>query len=219
MGQAPTLADVYSHATLLELFRTEPAAALRCAELLARVPGVAPQYIAIARIISNWARCLLPFAWTTVGELRRAIAEYFSLGSRLGGPIFLGLLAEREADDQNIEEALRTIGEALAQASETGERWAEAFVHRVRGDILLKRDPKNPEPSEGAYRTAIAIAKQQGARSYALFASPSRLPNSTNRMTAPPKRTLSSRQQSKVFRRLRRCLKSRRAEALLSQLR
>ena len=106
-----------------------------------------------------------------MGELRRAIAEYFSLGSRLGGPVFLGLLAEREADDQNIDEALRTIGEALAQASETGERWAEALVHRVRGDILLKRDPKNPEPSEGAYRTAVAIAKQQGARSYALSAS------------------------------------------------
>jgi hypothetical protein len=38
-------------------------------------------------------------------------------------------------------------------------------------DILLKRDPADPAPAEDAYRTAIAMAKQQGARSYELLAS------------------------------------------------
>jgi hypothetical protein len=37
--------------------------------------------------------------------------------------------------------------------------------------MLLKRDPAAPAPAEDAYRTAIAIAKQQGARSYELLAS------------------------------------------------
>ena len=44
------------------------------------------------------------------------------------------------------------------------------FLHRLRGDILLKRDPANPAPAEDAYRSSIAIAKQQGARSYELLA-------------------------------------------------
>ena len=35
----------------------------------------------------------------------------------------------------------------------------------------MRRDPANPAPAEDAYRTAIAIAKQQGARSYELLAS------------------------------------------------
>jgi predicted ATPase len=59
----------------------------------------------------------------------------------------------------------------LARASETGERLADSFLHRLRGDILLKRDPADPAPAQDAYRTAIAIAKQQGARSYDLLAS------------------------------------------------
>jgi hypothetical protein len=47
----------------------------------------------------------------------------------------------------------------------------EPYLHRLRGDILLKRDPADPAPAEDAYRTAIAIAKKQGARSYELLAS------------------------------------------------
>jgi predicted ATPase len=63
------------------------------------------------------------------------------------------------------------IEEALAQAAETGQRGTEAFLHRVRGDILLKRDPADPALAEDAYKTAIAIAKEQSARSYQLIAS------------------------------------------------
>jgi hypothetical protein len=36
----------------------------------------------------------------------------------------------------------------------------EPYLHRLRGDILLKRDPADPAPAEAAYRAAIAIAKQ-----------------------------------------------------------
>jgi hypothetical protein len=36
---------------------------------------------------------------------------------------------------------------------------------------LLRRDPADPALAEEAYRTAIALAKQQGARSYELLAS------------------------------------------------
>ena len=36
--------------------------------------------------------------------------------------------------------------------------------------MLLKRDPANPQLSEEAFKTAIAIAKRQGARSFELRA-------------------------------------------------
>jgi hypothetical protein len=42
--------------------------------------------------------------------------------------------------------ALNRIDEALALAAETGERWSDAFLHRLRGEILLKRDPANTVP-------------------------------------------------------------------------
>jgi hypothetical protein len=40
----------------------------------------------------------------------------------------------------------------------------------LRGDILLKRDPANPAPAEDAFKAAVAVAKQQGSRSFGLRA-------------------------------------------------
>jgi predicted ATPase len=49
-----------------------------------------------------------------------------------------------------------------------GEHWSDAFLHRLRGGILLKRHPANTALAEDAFLTAIAIAQQQKARSFEL---------------------------------------------------
>jgi hypothetical protein len=69
-----------------------------------------------------------------------------------------------------VEAALTRIDEALAFAGETGEHWTDAFLHRIRGEILLKGDPTNTAPSEEAFLIAIAIAQQQKARGFELRA-------------------------------------------------
>ena len=51
-----------------------------------------------------------------------------------------------------------------------GEHWSDAFLHRLRGEILLKRDPANTAPAEEAFLAAIAVAQQQKARSFELRA-------------------------------------------------
>jgi hypothetical protein len=43
-------------------------------------------------------------------------------------------------------------------------------MHRLRGELLLKRDPSNPAPAEDALQSAIAVASEQGARSYRVLA-------------------------------------------------
>ena len=70
-----------------------------------------------------------------------------------------------------LDAAGATIDEALFRAGESGERWADAFLHCIRGEILLRRNPADPALAEQACQVAIAIAKEQGARSYELFAS------------------------------------------------
>ena len=79
--------------------------------------------------------------------------------------------AELEAAEGDGERALATIDQGLATARETGEHISDAKLLRLRGDILSKHDPANPARAEEAFKTAIAIAKQQGARSYGLLAS------------------------------------------------
>jgi predicted ATPase len=97
-------------------------------------------------------------------------------------PFYQGLLAEIEAQG-DAEGALTQIDEALALASETGAHWSDAFLHRCRGEILLRRVPANTAPAEGALLTAIAIAQEQKARSFELRAALSlaKLYHSTDR--------------------------------------
>ena len=55
-------------------------------------------------------------------------------------------------------------------ARETGGHAEEPFLHRIRGEILLKRDPVNPAAAEESFLAAIGIAQHQKARSFELRA-------------------------------------------------
>jgi predicted ATPase len=79
-------------------------------------------------------------------------------------------LAEAEARAGDVDRALAILDEALAICDRTGHRSFEADLHRVRGEMLLKRDPANPAAAEEALSIAIAVAKQQGTRSFELRA-------------------------------------------------
>ena len=119
---------------------------------------------------SAWSSARLDGRETRAAELRQVLAAYIDRGDKYFVPFYQGLLAEIEAQD-NAGGALTRIEEALALAGETGERWEQhALLHRLRGEILLRRDPANTAPAEDAFLTAIAVAQQQKARSFELRA-------------------------------------------------
>ena len=88
--------------------------------------------------------------------------------------VFDGLLkialAEAEARAGDPTAPSRSSTKRWRRATALGYRAFEAELHRARGEILLKRDPANPAPAEEAFLTAIAVAKQQGTRSFGLRA-------------------------------------------------
>jgi predicted ATPase len=88
----------------------------------------------------------------------------------LHAPLVQGRLAEFEAEAQDAEGALARIDEALTLAQHTGENWTDGFLHRIRGDILLKANPDDFALAEDAYLAAIAVAREQGGRSFGLQA-------------------------------------------------
>ena len=89
--------------------------------------------------------------------------------------IFDGLiriaLAEAEARAGDVDRAIVILDEALATPERTGHRAFEAELHRVRGEMLLKRDPADAAPAEEAFQTAIGVAERQATRSFELRAS------------------------------------------------
>ena len=79
-------------------------------------------------------------------------------------------LADAEARAGDSDRAVAVLDEALATCDRTGYRAFEAELHRARGDALLMRDPANSAPAEEAFQSAIAVAKQQGTRSFEMRA-------------------------------------------------
>ena len=79
-------------------------------------------------------------------------------------------LSEAEARAGDVNRALAILDETVATCEQTGHRAFEAELHRVRGEMLLKRDPADPAPAEEALLTAIAVAKGQATRSFELRA-------------------------------------------------
>jgi predicted ATPase len=171
-AHAPTRAVVYGMISLCQMLRGDPEAARRAAMIsvdLGREHGMA-LWLAAGEMDSNWARARLGDLEGGTTGLREALAAYRDQGNRLWAPLFQGLLAELEAEGRDADGALRRIDAALALANETGEHWTDALLHRIRGAILLRRDPANTTPAEQAFLAAIAIAQAQKARSFELQA-------------------------------------------------
>jgi predicted ATPase len=173
LGHVPSTIAALGYKVIVESARNGLESVLADAENLLRISQKHGMdfYRAICCIYLSWVRGRLGDAPSGVDELRNSLAAYTGQGNRLALPWFLGFLAELEAKAGNIEPALASISEGLAAAQEGGQHYVDALLHRLRGDVLLKRNPADPAPAEDAYQTAIAIAKQQGARSYELLAS------------------------------------------------
>jgi predicted ATPase len=59
----------------------------------------------------------------------------------------------------------------LAAIEQTGERWFDAEVHRVRGELLLKQRRPDVAAAQSAFMRAIEIARSQQTRIFELRAS------------------------------------------------
>jgi class 3 adenylate cyclase/tetratricopeptide (TPR) repeat protein len=66
------------------------------------------------------------------------------------------------------EEGLRIIAESLAWTEETGSRFFDAELHRIRGGLFLRL--RRTVEAEHSCRTALEVAREQGARMWELRA-------------------------------------------------
>ena len=172
LGHIPTLANSRFFKAMLGMFRDDAESTLRDADELIEIAasnGLA-LYLIEGETYRAWARARLGDREAGRAEMPHALAKRVKAGMRASMPYLLGKLAELDAEYETADEATARINEALAIAGETGERWTDALLHRIRGDILSKADPENPASAEEAYLAAIAVGREQGARSFGLQA-------------------------------------------------
>jgi class 3 adenylate cyclase/tetratricopeptide (TPR) repeat protein len=173
LGHAPSKVHPLYWKSILEILRGDAAAALITGEALeglCEAHGMG-EWRAVAEMVVGWAHGRLASPTAGAAEMRQALAVLINKGMRIVVVFFQGLLADLELETLGADSAVVRIDEALISADQSTNFASLPFLHRLRGDILLKRNPRNTAPAEHAYRTAIDIAKQQAARSPALQAS------------------------------------------------
>jgi predicted ATPase len=105
-------------------------------------------------------------------EILDGMALIRETGKQSGEPRHFALLAEAQQTAGQPGEAQRTVATALAVAAQTGQPFWDADLHRLDGDLLLATGGLADEAT-ARYHRALAIAREQGARSFELRAATS----------------------------------------------
>jgi predicted ATPase len=106
--------------------------------------------------------------------MRQGLAAYRAIGTGMQLPHYLGIIGELCEKGGKVKEGFEAVGEGLAEVNKSGERYYEAELYRIKGELLLKKagvkDKTKQEEAEGCFRQAIDISRSQKAKSWELRA-------------------------------------------------
>ena len=103
----------------------------------------------------------------TIGS---GLTAWRSTGSTLWMPLYLSHLALAHVEFGRVEDARRCISEAMTDVETTKERWYEAEINRIAGEIALKSPEPDAAKAQEYFEHALAVARQQQAKSWELRA-------------------------------------------------
>jgi predicted ATPase len=154
-----------------------------------------PFWSALGTIVRGWALAEQGQAEEGIGQMRQGLAALRVTGAEMFRPWFLTLLAEAYGKEGQTEEGLNALAEALVQVDKTGERYWEAELYRLKGELTLQKfkvqgskfkvaNPQSLTPStqhlapntqaeaeaEACFHKAIEVARKQQAKSLELRA-------------------------------------------------
>ena len=133
--------------------------------------------------ILEQAKQLRGYALVQLGEtekgsalIREGLAAYRATGAALNCPYFLANLAHACGRADHCEEGLTAVAEAITLVERTEERYQEAKLYQLKGELTLKQFSVQSSHStvqqgaEECFRKSIEIAHRQEAKSFELSA-------------------------------------------------
>jgi predicted ATPase len=130
------------------------------------------QQLAMGTILQGWGLAAQGQVDKGIAQMRQGLAASQAAGIGLGRVPVLAQLAEAYGRTGQTEEGLGLLAEALAVMDHTRERWWEAEVHRLRGELLLAQEdtPQKWVQAEACFRYALEVARHQQTKSLELRA-------------------------------------------------
>jgi predicted ATPase/class 3 adenylate cyclase len=182
MHEALTLAERLSHmyslgfalyfASTLHMWRREVPLVqekLDAVMALSRDQGFA-RWLGGGMIKQGWILVEQGAAEAGIAPIRQGLATWRATAGELGLPGNLARLAEACGKAGHTEEGLQALDEALAIVHKNGERYNEAELYRLQGELLLLQAAPDEQQAERAFHRALDVARHQQARSWELRA-------------------------------------------------
>jgi predicted ATPase len=104
------------------------------------------------------------------------LAAFRATGAECLRPYYLALLAELHGQAGQAQEGLNLLSEAQAAVDRNGERWWQAEIYRLKGELMLKQcgveglQAEKQMEAETYFHRALDTARRQCARSFELRA-------------------------------------------------
>jgi predicted ATPase len=108
-----------------------------------------------------------------IPAINAGIAASRSTGTTMFIPWWEIHLARAHADLGQLDDAARWIGDAIATIATNKDGWSEAEANRIAGEIALKSSPPDTAKAQAHFERALAIAREQQAKSWELRAATS----------------------------------------------
>jgi predicted ATPase len=118
--------------------------------------------------------CLFGLTGKDSDAIKMLTSGYIALrstGTTSWTPLYLSKLARAYVELSKFDDASHTINEATATIERTKERWHEAEVNRIAGEIALMSPEPDAAKAETYFERALAVARAQQAKSWELRAS------------------------------------------------
>jgi class 3 adenylate cyclase/predicted ATPase len=183
-----SLAWALSQAARLHYLRREGQAAQEHTEAQIVLSGEQgfPYWLAVGTIVRGWALAEQGKKAEGISQMCEGLAAHRATESNLDRPYYLAMLAEAYGEVGQAEDGLHTVAEALAAVNRTEERFYEAELYRLKGELTLQKlsviscqlsvtDPRPliPDPqgeAEACFLKAVEVAQRQQAKSLELRA-------------------------------------------------
>jgi predicted ATPase len=130
-------------------------------------------YLARGTILQGWAIAEQGQGAAGLAQMRQGLVAYQATGAEVFRPYYLAFLAEVYGKVGQTGEGLTLLGEAIAAVHKTGERFCEAELYRLQGELLLVRSAENHGKAEACFQQALVVARRQQAKSWELRAATS----------------------------------------------
>jgi predicted ATPase len=122
-------------------------------------------FLDYSNILSGWTMVIRGRNEEGFEQIYKGRAPLRESGPELRKPYFLCLLVEACMETEQIDEGLSALEEALAAAEKNQDRNYEAEIHRLQGELLLRKDSSSTSEVQKCLERAIEVARTQGAKS------------------------------------------------------